>query len=460
MTTTITQILLATACATMLSVLVNAQQTVHTITIDMGNPAAGVDLSELNTAKKGDQYRVVIKDVNLNLYRVTVNGSDSSTAKAVTFPSFGDFAIDPITKLVGGVGQVVTKAKANGQESSNAYMVDSKTAIGDTLNAHSETIAALSGKILSLKTDIDNFLMNVQLRELDLKCKDEHRLWPIVRASAIDKVSKLRGTAQQLQKEIAKEQGAYVKYVTKDDVKQAIADDEKLKDMSGKVASGYSTLTTGIVGALVSVDANTSSALLEQLQFLELNKTHTYLSQAFQYKGGDGKLTVSVVPRKEEYNLQTYNSTFKFPLNKPRYVGVSASFYGAKLYNDAISSVADTSGKYKLVQEDVTRFEIGAAALFTYGTKLSNSRSVGIQGVIGPGISVTETVRPRLLLGGGLSFGKENMLMVNFGGIVGFVDRRSAAYADDGPYYGETGKPTVVKLDGSLFLSIGYLFAL
>ena len=216
-------------------------------------------------------------------------------------------------------------------------MADSKTAIGDALYAHSETIAALSGKILSLKTDIDNFLMNVQLRELDLKCKDEHRLWPIDRAGAIDQVSKLRGTAQQLQKDIATKQGDYVKYATKDDVKQAIAADEKLKDLSGKVASGYSTLTTGIAGALVSVDANTSAALLEQLQFLELNKSHTFLSQAFQYGGGDGKLTVSMVPRKEEYNLQTYNSTFKFPLNKPRYVGVSASFYGAKLYNDAIS---------------------------------------------------------------------------------------------------------------------------
>jgi len=48
---------------------------------------------------------------------------------------------------------------------------------------------------------------------------------------------------------------------------------------------------------------------------------------------------------------------------------------------------------------------------------------------------------------------------VNGGVMAGYVDRRSAAFAKDGPYSAPADKPiTVAKLDESWFVSLGYLF--
>lgn len=470
------------------------------IDLDMNDSCKGPNLACVESLKKGEYYRLRISHINLNLYKVSVNGKDSSSSTAVHFPTFGDFGLDAISTLVGGVGTVVSKVTTyaekgiapldtllNANSIRSAAKINSKRQgmglygdieafvptdpkmhdIQQRLNAFSAEIGAKTATLVQVRTSIDSLQLVVQLRMLELKQVGTPTTGGIDFKKTLARVLALRDQLQKEQKEIAKQQKAYQAMLDEDGVKKIIESDDETKALNGRVADGFSKLQSTVTEAIASIDASKSAALLEGLQVLEANAGHTYVSAPIQYTGGDAKVDVSITPLKPEYNLQTYATSFRFPLANPRYVGVSAGFYGCNLYNDAFSTSSrtliangDTSQVYDLVNEESVRKEFGADLLFSYGRKLRDGGSFGYHFVIGPGVSLTEKVRPRLLVGGGISLGKDHMVMLNTGAIIGFVDRRSNAYHTDGPYAGEPGSPTVTRLDGALFLSIGYLFKL
>jgi flagellar motility protein MotE (MotC chaperone) len=470
------------------------------IELDMNDSCKGPDLSCLESLEKGEYYRVRISHLNLNLYKVSVNGKDSSTATAVNFPTFGDFGLDAISTLVGGVGSVVSKVttyadkgvasvdelmqsntpggadqinakrRAMGLYSDVAAFVPTDPKMHDIqkrLNAFSRDIGASTETLIQLKTTIDSLQLAVQLRMLELKRVSAPPSGGIDYKNALDRVLVLRNRLQKEQKEIANAQKTYQAMLDEEGVMKLIESDKDTKALNDRIAAGFGKLQGTITEAIASMDASKSATMLEGLQVLEANAGHIYVSAPIQYNGGDAQVDIVIAPLKGEYNLQSYNTSFKFPLKDPSYVGVSAGFYGCSLYNDAFStssrtliSGGDTSQVYDLVNEESVRKEVGADLLFTYGRKCKDGGSFGYHAVIGPGVSLAETVRPRLLVGGGVSLGKEHMLMLNVGAIVGFVDRRSNAYPTDGPYSGEPSNPTVARLDGSLFFSVGYLFKL
>lgn len=473
----------------------------HTIKLDLESKSK-VDLSKLEDIKKGDQYQVEITGINLNLYKVIVNGKDTITTSAMKFPGFGDFGLEAITALVGGVGSVVAKVSevAAVLDKDTQALIESATndkglkelnnsiadhnkknkmqpltllvyadlrenAITKRLNEFSADIGLKASSLLSSKTEIDNLLMKVQLRALELKAVKAPSTSTIDHATTLGEIQRLRTHLQAQQKGIADQQKEHAEYVAKDEVKKVIDANKDLKELNEKVTGGFGKLTSTVGDASMTIDATKSTALLETLQALEANAIHAYKSTPMLYTGGDATLNVSIVPLNPGANLQTYTNTFNFPLKNRTYVGVSAAFYGSGLYNDAFStrseqniSGADTSMVYYLVDEESVRNELGAAALFTYGAKFYDGGCFGAQFVVGPGISLTDKVRPRLLLGGGFSFGREHMVLVNGGVLAGYVDRRSAVFGEDGPHNGEPSTTTVAKLDGSWFVSLGYLF--
>lgn len=482
------------------AVLGTAQE-LHTITLDLATMGQ-VDLRALEKIKKGDQYQVEVTGVNLNLYKVSVNGKDTTVATAVKFPGFGDFGVEAIASLVGGVGSVVAKVTkvADAMNSDPIALTDETSTvrklnrlnikIGNhnanhlldplpilnftdfqedpikrALNEYSEFIGDHASQLLEQKTAIDELRLKVELRSLQLKAVTRPGSSNIDYEQTLASILDLRKGLLELQKKATQVQKHHADYVAQADVKKVIDADKEMKALNEKVSDGLAKLSTGATEALSSVDATNSAKLLESLQTLEANESHTYCSAPILYTGGKATLSLAIEPLKPEYNLQTYKTTYTFPLKNRTYVGVSAGFYGAGLYNDAFSTrsetkitATDTSTVYNLVDEHSVRNEIGGTALFTYGTKFQDDGCLGVQFVLGPGISITDKVRPRLLVGGGISLGREHMVLVNGGLVAGYVDRKTAALAEDGPYGGEPGSTTVARLEGSWFVSLGYLF--
>lgn len=479
-----------------LSIILSAVGTMNAqtlITVDMGANAK-LDLSALDSLDDGDQYQVKVIGVNLNLYKVVVNGRDSSTAKPLAFPAFGDIAVDAISTLVGGVSLVtsaseplpfvpVTDTKGQIKMYSNMPALDAVHKYAQSLKGtvkpdpvrdfmrqllaqRSSNISGLAKDLNGIKQRIDAINLKVQQRSYALRGLEK----PIATTNTIDthlndiaiirlELLQKQGEVNALQQELA-DWGRY----------QLILDlysrDKDVKTDADNIGKALEALASNASAQLVSIDPANTSKLLDMLHTLELNAGKDYISMPFQYNGGEGKITIALVPTESGSRLPSYSSAYKFPAPSCTYWGITGGAYAAGLYSEAFSTSTatsiiggDTLATYSLVDEDVKRYEIGVYSLLTVGWNLGVNSPVGFHFVVGPGVGIAEKVRARMLLGGGFSFGREHSIVVNGGVMAGYVDRRSAAFAKDGPYSAPADKPiTVAKLDESWFVSLGYLF--
>ncbi len=463
--------------ALILTAEVNAQKVV---TLNMGtHQLTGLD--SLNGLKEGETYLVNVTGVNLNLYRVKVNGRDSSIATALTFPGFGNVATDVLAKLAGGLSlssashssiNQVYPAATNfhaltqtrkfqdllGEYMMNVQKEDSlKKLMLAMLPKYNADIKILALDLTKLKVRIDNIALAVQKQSYKLR-----QMKPEVPDTTVDRFLVLLADVRQ--EVVAKQEGVqqlqldFALWNTKAGVIELLKDKDTKSDAEalGKAMGELASTSTQL---LTSIDATNTAKVLDPLFALQQMAGKPYTSAPFQYHGGDGKIDITVEPVEKDSRLPSYHADYSFPARPKMYWGVSAGFYGASLYSDAYSTLVDTADSYSIVQEHVDHHEIGVDALFTFGSRIGEKVPIGLHVVVGPGVGIAEKVRPRVLLGLGLSFGERNKVLLDGGFIAGWVDRRSAAFESEGPYKTHAGDAiTVSKLDSSFFLSLGYFF--
>lgn len=458
------------------------------VVVDLTNGTVkGLDV--LENLSKGDPYNVEVKGVNLNLYRVTVEGTDTATSKAVTFPTFAIPGLAELSAVISSIGPLETTVlrgekriqATNFIQSGSSDLVVWNTIVGTTdkekakadsvrirLSQFAATHDRYNDSLRVVKTAIDSFLLQLKLRSLELRSVKETAPKGVDYMKSVALLEQLRTRILAHQKVVLKSAKDLADYSALPSVKKVIGENDDIAVYHKTVNEKVGGLVGKYDAAFTAVNTTTMDPILEQLKMLEGNYSFTYCSIGFQYKGGDGKIKVSATPIGTAPNLPSYSTTYRFPLKSKRYVGVSAAFYVSGLYNQAFSTVTgvdyinqgDTTDGYLIKEEDVTQNEIGAAALFTYGGKFKKCPQLGGHLAVGPAISLAEKVRPRLFIGTGLSVGKEHMVMLNVGYMAGFTERRSVVYPDDGPYPGTPGEPTVNKLTGSWCFTLGYLFKL
>jgi hypothetical protein len=151
-----------------------------------------------------------------------------------------------------------------------------------------------------------------------------------------------------------------------------------------------------------------------------------------------------------------------FPHKIKSYTSVGLSYYASTLYDKAYSTtktiINDSTNHFKFTEEEDNNFELGLAALLRYGRK-SKKHNFGGHFSVGAGVSLTNTIKPRFLFGGGFSIGKKHMLAVDLGGIVGYVDTLSKTIDLKKTDYPEKPETiTVSKVGFGRFLSIGYIY--
>ncbi|MEM9341095.1 MAG: hypothetical protein AAGA66_20345, partial [Bacteroidota bacterium] len=186
---------------------------------------------------------------------------------------------------------------------------------------------------------------------------------------------------------------------------------------------------------------------------------NTYLSAPFQLNGERAILKYTIAPRDEKYKLQQYSSSIVFPDRKKSPVTVGISFYGASLHDEAYSvrgiPQADTV-VFQVVEEDVTPIEIGIAALVRFYPDVEEKFHLAF----GPGMTVINTIRPRLLLGVGTSWGNKHNFAIDTGLILGSVEKRSNVVDLNMELSEDPGDVTTNDLDIGWYLSLGYFFRL
>lgn len=270
--------------------------------------------------------------------------------------------------------------------------------------------------------------------------------------------SYLRNQIDSLKKIIKDAQNEYAKFSTEH--QKIIEKEDSLKEDDKKLKETFASALENADKFFQNISADKVRALLEAIIFLENTKDAVYEATPMQFDGDVNNIEIWIEPRDPKYRDQSYYTKYSFPL-RTNYAGIGVSFYYASLKNEAYSIKAesvDTTTRYRLVDEKNEAGEIGVAALLHFGGKFEGTDLWGGHVTIGPAISLSNKIKPRLAIGGGFSYGRKQMATLNILCVAGYVDRLSKSLNLTEPYASKPENATVSKLSAGIALSLGYIY--
>lgn len=390
-----------------------------------------VNTNELCKIKEGDFYRLVIDNLNLNLFRVQVNYSDTIYSKPLETPTFASFELDAITKAISSLSDLSTSVNKSKDAFNKALDTLNNTTLGFPknlrdgkndyerlkvrINQENVCLKKINDTIKDISYKLDNLKLSVYLFKLEsLKLEGSNDSFNL--EEAVNQSLGIRSGIMRLKAESNENRNNfdsdYEKYSEdirkKEDIKKAIS----------ALNEAYDKLITTLDKAIVEVNADNINTLLSQVVLIENNSNNTYKSVPMQFNGEQAILEYKIIPRDEKYLLQSYSAKILFPKRKSYYFSVGLSFYGSSLYDKAYSSIGTTINdtiKYRVIKEDDLNAEIGIASLIRIGKKFDKCDCWGFHLNFGPGISISNNIKPRLLFGMGFSLGNRHNINMDLG---------------------------------------------
>ncbi|MEQ8361534.1 MAG: hypothetical protein RH948_01630 [Cyclobacteriaceae bacterium] len=463
------------------------------VEVDMGSdPRISYD-TNIDKLKSGDFYRVKIWGVNSILYKVVLDGKDTSVSEPLTFPTFASLPIEGLQKVIAGLGslgglvEAMPALKLDTTQKDKAYELmlnrdkyqeEMKLYLqvyAITIKANAPTtedearVLLLANKdeltdklvlLQELKRRQDNLILDVYKHHLNSQViNGEPFGTPSEKEKILINIFELRTSLDKLSDEVSLAYRRYQVAAGGKVIADAIEAKPKLKELDAQIRKSYDEFEPAIAKVKESFNGDNALKLLN-LMVVASNKSDTYVSLPRQLTDEQTTLNVQIIPRTESTGLQTYTTQLKFPIDLSRnFWGISSGFYASVPGNQAFSvktlpAATDTS--YQLVDEKPGNVELGFNTMIRRGWYMSKNSFWHIG--LGPGVSVADKVRPRMLFGTGAAFGDKHSIVIDLGLITGYYDMRSQVY--------ETGKdysiaPTIVttsKLRVGGYFSIGYLF--
>ena len=429
-----------------------------------------------NSLKKGDVYFVKIQNVNKNLYNITLVEKDSTISSNVAFPTFNLVGIDGLTQLLSTLKSLTTSAtqkplvitdqNKHGLTPDKIILdlnVKPVAQISDTINKNVLYLDSVLCEINKLNMKIDSLNLEIQIKYLSYFTMNSD----ITQQSELTKqnyVNKIISESQNIRTEIktliksTKDYSlVYLKFHNRN---KPAFNRNKFGKTDSLLNVAYKTTLDTLKAVYSSIDATKVIDWIKSIIYLENNKEAIFYSLPIQLKSDIEKLTINIIPKKPEFGLFSYSTTLQFPQNKT-YIGASVSFFVSTMFSDVFSvkttMVNDTLKNYNIVDEKPAKNEIGIATLIHFGTKICQS-DVGIHGSIGPAFAIDKIIKPRMAVGLGFSYGRRQMLTLDFLIIAGFVERKSEAFSADQTYSLFPQQVTVSKLNAGFALSFGYIY--
>ncbi|MEO9887874.1 MAG: hypothetical protein ABJR05_05655 [Balneola sp.] len=393
------------------------------------NPAKGqevieIDLSQTTSKgslnkklRTGDWYQIRLKNINLNAFKVDVSTADSFYTFSLKTPSFDDLPSEALSTL------------------------------GSDL---------LSSIDISLFDNVDEGITEELLKGLDLKG---------VSPSPNNPLSKLILTAFMVEQDIIEFKTLYnIKMMEVDNLRnEAIVEGKINESLHAFIIKKTNELQLELETLNDALSRDKISPLLLQSRFIDKNNTMTYSTLPQRFNGTKATISVVLTPRDSSYMLNTYSTKFVIEQKKSIYFGTGLSFYVAGLSDQNFSTVKKTSATdttYSVVAEDKTNFEVGISSLLRAGFYHQRDHKAEFGGhfSFGPGVSISEKVRPRILLGLGISIGSgKHAISIDGGSIFGSEQKKSNSINDGDVFSERPEKLTVSTPKISWFGSFGYM---
>lgn len=461
-------------------------KTLHTIFLDFGS-LVNQNTEVLKVPEKisvGEYYRLQIDNINLNMFKVSVNAIDTVLSKKQETPAFGNLKLDDLAKI----GSNIISSSGLIANSSEFQTYEAESAKGNNILREDEKLKNLKllkndlilermaaevrnqTPIQSTLSIIKNHIEELKLKIFSHRLGAENQPYKIdynfdagvnekfdFKQSYIALVAQV-GSAKQALKVANGDLDAYQNFykINKDKIDKNA--DYKEKDLLIKEV--YSKQISALSEVVTTFTADNIIAIFSPLVSLDQNSCAVYRSLPFYYGGEQAKVRISITPRDESKLSQKYTSTIVFPGVIRTYVTAGISFYAATLYDESyIVNPLNEGGvkKFQIEREDPNKMEIGAAMLLKGGRKFGCKDFIGWHGQLGVGMSIASKTKPRVLFGGGLTFGRKHMLTLDVGGIVGYSDRVNESALKS--TYDEV--PTNViysKLKVGFFGGLGYIY--
>lgn len=419
--------------------------------------------------KNGDLYYLKITEINMNLYKISFDSKDSTiTSNVSSFPTFDMVGLDALAKLLENLTERTTffmPGKLPGVEKLSVPDIQEQKnkLILEQMNKNIIFLKMQEDKLIGINHSLDSLNLKVQTLYLSYLANDDtlkNELKDNFNYRDILKTSeKYRSDIKVFIKAIVDSSIVYVKFYNEN--KPEIDNNTILKKTDKDLKEAYSTTIDSAEKVYTSIGSEKVIGWLSSIIHLQNNSGTDFISLPLQLNGDITTLTLNVEPKKEEYGLLKYQTKLSFPPPHGIYIGIGMSFYASTLYSDAYSVKANVidsaTTNYSIIDEKPTKNEIGIATLLHFGRKLENC-DIGFHGSIGPALSISKTVKPRLAIGAGLSYGKKQMLTFDILGMGGFVDRKSEVFSINESYSSKPEQITVSKLSFGAGFSLGYIY--
>lgn len=419
--------------------------------------------------KEGDYCYLRVRNINLNLFKISYNLNDindSTVTSSLELPMFKLIGFDNLTSFLNKAApSAITTTLIT--KSLNDYLLynreiakgkeKEKDPLTERINGQLKFMNETVNKIIDIERLIDDLFKKSSSLELSFLT-----LHP-------DISNELNGSFSL--NELIIEANSYRDMLNKtmnvvNDSSFALSnlmtdemDDSLLSDLYSK----YNELKSSINKIYSAISADQISNLIKSIIRLQNNVDNTsesnsgsdYISIPFRLDSDCPKLSIDIVPRITEFGLPDYHSGDIFLIRPSNYIGIGACFYISGLYNRIYSLQESFNGAdtvFTTVNEKPNHFEIGIASLFHFGWNFGKSHFGG-HVVMGPALSLSTPAKLRLAFGGGLSYGEKQRLSLNLLIIGGYVDRGSKK-----TNITKAEELTVSKLQMSCGLSVGYIY--
>ena len=466
------------------------QETPKTLRINFSSTeVTGKD--EIENLNPGDLFYVAIDSINLNLYKVLINKTDSTVVKPDSAGNlFANFDLESLTTLassfspIGGlIGAFVSRGNdkilvhegdiqdlAVTKETPEA--IDKEDAVSNVIETIEEAYVAFGEQLSELhelkkeyRKLVNTYTVSLLRYGMSLSNKEARKTpWAKLPdyGNIVDDFDKIYKDLTDL---ITANNNTFTEYTTQIlPYSSVIYGVDSLRKSHEQIITYYEAQTKKLAEIEAKLDSSTYLPLLKSWIIGTNNSSNKFTSLPIQYSDQLNKLSIEIVPRNAEDRLQDYRTTLVFPSKEKEYFwGVSTGFYASSMTDEGYSlrsEISESDTLFSIVEEDPGSFELGVNAMFRYGRRFFCADSFGWHLGFGPGLSISESIRSRLMLGGGIYGGKKQKILLDAGIILGSVDRLSNLYREGDPLSEQPDRLTVSKTTVGAYVSLSYLFGL
>ncbi|MBX7243483.1 MAG: hypothetical protein K1X92_17215 [Bacteroidia bacterium] len=405
----------------------NAQVGMTTLELDFQNKIFdSTSLKAIQKLKTGDWYQLKITGINMNLYKVNFEKKDSVFPKNTDNYGFDVLDLSKLTQLIAGIIPASTNIPSEeGFNLTESLSPNDKSArpfstadpISQKLGEELTILINFSNELVKQNIEIDAINLNIVKSILNSKSLEEKKCLDEKDACGImDDITTRRKELITLSGKVMGAEILYLEFSAKNGFTAIEKDEKNHKKTDEYIKKAYTEIKNALGMILTNINAENVTKKLTPLIMIENNNKGEYLSLPQQFTGDIGVMKIEILP-KDTMNLPSFRTRIVFPENR-QYVGSGVSFYLSGLYDEAFSIVKKDSGEYRVFEEQPAKSEIGTAVLFRYGCKFK--KTLGGHLTFGPGVSLSQKIKPRVMFGGGLSLGKKHMFVGDIGAVAGY----------------------------------------